>query len=123
MKEIIERRWVVEGVYGFSTKRSAWEYMNPYRDGKVVWELDDSTLTCYIDGKVDHTVPYMVVGGNTLSIDFSSMIPHFNLYIEMYRIMKRGKNVWLYDLKTQKPGGCWLAIKLLPDESGEAHAE
>lgn len=116
MKKMIKRRWTVEGFYCFCQKTSSWEFEAEYRVGEVVWEFGDYTLTCHVDGTVDHTVPYTIFRGNTLIIDFSSMIPHFNRYIERYKIVIRDGEVWLYDLKTKIRGGFWLAVKLLPAE-------
>jgi hypothetical protein len=121
MKTIIGKRWTVEGFYRHHKTTSAWEFESPYRDGEVVWELTGEVLTCYVDGHIDHTVPYTVFEGDKLFIDFSAMIPHkLAKYIEKYRIEMREGEVWLYDLTTrltpETPDDFWLAIKLLPAE-------
>jgi hypothetical protein len=116
MKIFIKKRWIVEGFYCYCKQTSLWKFQSKYREGEVVWEFGDHTLACSVDGKTDHTVPYTVVNGDILVIDFSSLIPHFNRYIETYKIMKRGGEVWLYDRKIVAPGKFWLAIKLLPAE-------
>ena len=88
MKEFIQKRWIVEGFYRFDNKTSSWVYEHEYRPGKVAWEFGPHTLTCRVDKRIDHTVPYTVAGGDILVIDFSSLIPHFNRYIETYKVMR-----------------------------------
>jgi hypothetical protein len=117
MEKIIRKRWTVDGFYRYSRQTSAWEYEHAYREGRVVWEFGDEVLTCLIDGHADHTVPYTISQGDTLLMDYSAFIPHFNRYTERYKIEDRGGELWLYDLTSQIPeGGFWLAIKLLPEE-------
>ncbi len=90
MKEFIQKRWIVEGYYRFDNKTSSWVFAHEYIPGKTVWEFGRHTLTCSVDECVDHIVPYTVVEGDILVIDFSSLIPHFNRHIESYKVMRRG---------------------------------
>ncbi len=118
MKEFIQKRWLVEGFYRFDNGTSSWVYECEYRSGQVVWEFGPHTLTCSIDGHIDHTLPYVVTRGDVLVIDFSSLAPHphSDRYFETYKTMRRGNGLWLYDRKTQTPQDFWLAIKLIPTE-------
>ncbi len=116
MRELINsRRWRVEGFYRFSTTTMSWKYLSEYRKGEVVWEFDeDYELTCYIDGRLDHKLPYSFFIHNILLIDFSSMLPHFNRYVEQYLVEDSDGDIWLYDMRHEAYTGVWLAIRLLP---------
>ena len=114
MKTRIIGNWKVEGFYRYEAETDTWEYECEFRTGSVEWRFTPHTLTCMVDDRPDHTVTYTVARGNTLVIDYSGLIPHFNRYIESYRVERRGEELWLLDRRTRISGGYWLAIKLTP---------
>ncbi len=118
MKPKIKGIWIVEGFYRFESRTCSWEYECGYGPGEVIWELDGYTITCRIDGSLDHIIPYRIVRRRTLVMDFSILYPspdgpgRGSGLIESCRIEMQGGHLWLLDRKIPIPGVGSYALKL-----------
>ena len=119
MDQISHKRWKVEGYYTFSYQTFKWNFHSEYLPGEeIIWEFGDGKLTCLVDGRHEHTVPFGIhedeEGDEVLVIDFSGLVPPlYTRCVEKYLIDERHDgDVWLYHYGTKNHTGFWLAILL-----------